>query len=104
MAAGSPDLVCPETRLPLEAASAELLESLAERQRRGALATISGETIDELPTGAWVRGDGALLYLEIDGIARMVIEDAVSLEEEGTAAPASPPSSPPASPPSSPGE
>ena len=48
--------------------------------------TIAGETIDELPTGAWVRGDGALLYLEIDGIARMVIEDAVNLEEEGSAA------------------
>ena len=48
--------------------------------------TIAGETIDELPTGAWVRGDGALLYLEIDGIARMVIEDAVNLEEEGPAA------------------
>ena len=86
MSAGSPGLVCPETHLPLEPASAELLESLAERQRRGELATIAGETIDELPTGAWVRGDGALLYLVIDGIARMVIEDAVSLEEEGSAA------------------
>ena len=86
MTADSPDLVCPETHLPLEAASAELLESLAERQRRGALVTIAGGAIDELPTGAWVRGDGALLYLEIDGIARMVIEDAVHLEEEGPAA------------------
>ena len=86
MSAGSPGLVCPETHLPLEPASAELLESLAERQRRGELATIGGETIDELPTGAWVRGDGALLYLVIDGIARMVIEDAVSLEEDGPAA------------------
>ena len=35
MSAGSPGLVCPETHLPLEPASAELLESLAERQRRG---------------------------------------------------------------------
>ena len=86
MSVDSPDLVCPETHLPLEAASAELLESLAERHRRGELATIGGETIDELPTGAWVRGDGALLYLVIDGIARMVIEDAVSLEEDGSAA------------------
>ena len=84
--AGRPALVCPETHLPLEPASVELLESLAERQRRGELATIGGETIDELPTGAWVRGDGALLYLVIGGIARMVIEDAVSLEEEGSAA------------------
>ena len=48
--------------------------------------TIGGETIDELPTGAWVRGDGVLLYLVGDGIARMVIEDAVSLEDEGAAA------------------
>ena len=84
--AGRPALVCPETHLPLEPASAELLESLAGRQRRGELVTIGGETIDELPTGAWVRDDGALLYLVIDGIARMVIEDAVSLEDEGSAA------------------
>ena len=86
MPAGLPRLVCPETHLPLEPASAELLESLAERQRRGKLATIGGETIDELPTGAWVRGDGALLYLVIDGISRMVIEDAINLEEEDSAA------------------
>ena len=86
MPAGSPGLVCPETHLPLEPASAELLESLAGRQRQGELVTIGGETIDELPTGAWVRGDGALLYLVVDGIARMVIEDAVSLEDEGSAA------------------
>ena len=70
----------------LAAASAERLESLAGRQRRGELVTIGGETIDELPTGAWVRGDGALLYLVVDGIARRVIEDAVSLEDEGSAA------------------
>jgi len=86
MSAGSPGLVCPETHLPLEPASAGLLESLAGRQRRGELVTIGGETIDELPTGAWVRGDGALLYLVVDGISRMVIEDAVSLEDEGSAA------------------
>jgi uncharacterized protein YbaR (Trm112 family) len=86
MPAGIPCLVCPETHLPLEPASAELLESLAERQRRGKLATIGGEVIDELPTGAWVRGDGALLYLVIDSISRMVIEDAINLEEEDSAA------------------
>ncbi len=86
MPTGSPGLVCPETHLPLEPASAELLESLAGRQRRGELVTIGGETIDELPTGAWVRDDGALLYLVIDGIARMVIEDAVSLADEDSAA------------------
>ena len=78
---GVPELVCPETRLPLEPASGELLESLAERQGRGELETISGEVIEEVPTGAWVRSDGALLYLVLDGIARMVIEDAVTLGE-----------------------
>lgn len=79
-------LVCPETRLPLELAPGELLGRLVELQGRGELRTIAGEVIEEVPAGAWVRNDGALLYLVIDGIARMVIEDAISLEGENLAA------------------
>lgn len=75
-------LVCPQTRLPLEPATGELLDRLVERQGRGELRTIAGEVIAEVPTGAWVRNDGALLYPVIDGIARMLIEDAVLLEGE----------------------
>jgi len=79
---GVPALVCPETRLPLEPAPGELIERLGERQGRGELRNIGGEVIEEALTGAWVRSDGALLYPVIDGIARMVIEDAIALEGE----------------------
>ena len=78
-------LVCPETHLPLEAAPAEQVARLVELQGSGELRTITGQAVEGVPTGAWIRSDGALLYLVIDGISRMVTEDAVSVEEEGPA-------------------
>lgn len=83
---GAPELVCPKTHLPLESASGELLERLRGLQERGELTTIDGQALDSPLSGAWVRIDGALLYPVIDGIARMVIEDAIALEGEGPAA------------------
>lgn len=82
----APELVCPKTHLLLEPASGELLERLRGLQERGELATIEGRTIDAPLSGAWVRIDGALLYPVIDGIARMVIEDAIVLEGESPTA------------------
>ena len=78
-------LACPDTHLPLEAAPEEEVARLAGLQERGELRTISGDVVEGVPTGAWIRSDGALLYLVIDGISRMVIEDAVSLEGEDPA-------------------
>ena len=78
-------LVCPETHLALEPAPAEQVARLVELQGSGELRTITGQAVEGVPTGAWIRSDGALLYLVIDGISRMVTEDAVSLEEEGPA-------------------
>ena len=78
-------LVCPETHLPLEEAPQGQVARLVELQGSGELITISGQPVEGVPTGAWIRSDGALLYLVIDGISRMVIEDAVSLEGEDPA-------------------
>ena len=78
-------LVCPETHLPLEPAPAEQVARLVELQGSGELRTISGQAVEGVPTGAWIRSDGALLYLVIDGISRMVTEDAVSPGEAGLA-------------------
>ena len=78
-------LVCPDTHLPLEAAPPGQVARLVELQGSGKLRTISGQPVEGVPTGAWIRSDGALLYLVIDGISRMVIEDAISLEGEDPA-------------------
>ena len=78
-------LVCPETHLPLEPAPDGQVDRLVELQASGELRTISGQAVEGIPTGAWIRSDGALLYLVIDGISRMVTEDAVSLEGEDSA-------------------
>ena len=78
-------LVCPETHLPLEPAPAGQVDRLVALEASGELRTISGQVVEGVPTGAWIRSDGALLYLVIGGISRMVIEDAVSLEGDGPA-------------------
>ena len=83
---GAPELVCPKTHLPLEPASGELLERLCGQQERGELTSIDGRVLDSPLSGAWVRSDGAVLYPVIDGIARLVIEDAIPLEGESSTA------------------
>ena len=55
-------LVCPETKQPVALATAERLEELNQKIRKGELRNRSGETVEKELTEALVREDERVLY------------------------------------------
>ncbi|MGI9591822.1 MAG: Trm112 family protein [Myxococcota bacterium] len=72
-------LVCPETKQPVEPASAELLERLAAAAAAGTLRNLGGEKIASAPREGLVRQDGKILYPVEDDIPVMLIEESIEL-------------------------
>jgi uncharacterized protein YbaR (Trm112 family) len=75
-------LVCPETKQPLHAAEAALLERLNASIRAGSLTTRGGGAIsDELVEGL-VREDESVLYPVRDDIPIMLIDESIQLSQQ----------------------
>jgi uncharacterized protein YbaR (Trm112 family) len=72
-------LVCPETRQPVRAATAEELEAVNRRIRSGELRNRGGEPVPAPIQEGLVREDGKVLYPVDDGIPVMLIEQSVAL-------------------------
>lgn len=72
-------LVCPETKQPLRAADAELLEQLNARVRAGSVTTRGGDVVSEEIADALVREDGQVLYPVRDDIPIMLIDESIEL-------------------------
>ncbi len=81
----SPELLallrCPETRQSLSLAEPALLEQLRRRQEQGELTDVNGRAVQGRIDAALVREDGQVAYLVLDGIPRMLADEAVRLDE-----------------------
>jgi len=72
-------LVCPETKQPVQPASAEVLERLSAQVAAGTLRNRSGEKVGTAPIEGLVREDGKILYPVEDDIPVMLIEESIEL-------------------------
>ena len=72
-------LVCPETKQRVALATAERLEELNRKIRKGELRNRSGETVEKELTEALVREDERVLYPVDDGIPVMLIDESIEL-------------------------
>lgn len=72
-------LVCPETKQPVQLASADVLKKLSEDIAAGRVRNRGGETLTEPIEEGLVREDGQILYPVDDGIPVMLIEESIEL-------------------------
>jgi uncharacterized protein YbaR (Trm112 family) len=70
-------LACPETRLPLQVAPAELVSALNQLISQGALNNKKGEALKAPLDGALLREDRALFYPVREDIPDLLIEEGV---------------------------
>ena len=73
-------LVCPETKQPVQPASADQLAALNTRVREGTLRNRGGDPVDDELHEGLVREDGTVLYPVDDGIPVMLIEESIQLD------------------------
>jgi len=72
-------LVCPETRQPLQLASAEALSRINAAVASGSLKNRSGQIVSTELSSALIREDGSLLYPVRDDIPIMLVDEAIDL-------------------------
>ena len=72
-------LACPETKMPVRLADAELVEAINAAISRGALKNAGGETVTEPIDAGLIREDDKTLYPIRDDIPIMLIEEAIAL-------------------------
>ncbi len=72
-------LVCPETKQPLRAAPAQLIDRLNAEIRAGHLRNRGGDAVTKPITEAIVREDGRALYVVDDGIPVMLVEESIEV-------------------------
>jgi uncharacterized protein YbaR (Trm112 family) len=71
-------ICCPVTRLPLELADAERLESLNAAIRAGDLRNNADEVVSDALNEALISRDGRLIYPIRDGIPILLEEESIS--------------------------
>ena len=74
-------LVCPETKQPLHAAGASVLEKLNNAIGSGSVTTRGGQPVSETLDEALVREDGDVLYPVRDDIPIMLIDESIQLSQ-----------------------
>jgi uncharacterized protein YbaR (Trm112 family) len=74
-------LVCPETRLPLALGEASLVDRLNRAIAASRLKNQAGVLLEERLDGALVRADGAVAYPIVDDIPRLLVDEAIPLEQ-----------------------
>lgn len=72
-------LACPETRQPLEEASAAVLKSLNARVALGQVKTKGGAAVTKTIDAGLVRKDGKALYPILDRIPVLLIDESIPL-------------------------
>ena len=72
-------LVCPETKQPVQLASADVLKKLSEDIAAGRVRNRGGETLTQPIEEGLVREDGQILYPVDDGIPVMLIEESIEI-------------------------
>ena len=72
-------LVCPETRLPLTPADAELMARVNQAIAAGQLKNRGGQIVRGPLDAGLVRQDGTILYPMIDGIPVMLVDEGIPL-------------------------
>lgn len=75
-------LVCPETKQPLHAAEAALLEQLNISIRDGSVTTRGGGAVSDEIVEGLVREDGSVLYPVRDDIPIMLIDESIQLSPQ----------------------
>jgi uncharacterized protein YbaR (Trm112 family) len=73
--------VCPETHQPLGEAETELLSRLNAAIRAGGVRNRAGDILSDSVDAALVREDRQLLYPVLDGIPKMILDEAIPLEQ-----------------------
>ncbi len=73
-------LRCPQSKGKLFLASHAVLDALLESVRSGALVTVLGRTISQVPSQGLVSADGRWFYSVNDSIARLMADEAVPLQ------------------------
>ncbi len=72
-------LVCPESKEPVRAADAALLEAVNRAIAAGRVTNRGGEAVKDPIDGGLVRADGKFLYPVRDEIPIMLVEEAIPL-------------------------
>ena len=73
-------LVCPETKMPVTMASADLISTLNEKIACGSLKNRAGQLISEKIDGGLIRQDKKILYPIREDIPIMLIEEGIELQ------------------------
>jgi uncharacterized protein YbaR (Trm112 family) len=74
-------LVCPETRRPLALGEPSLVDRLNRAIAASRLKNQAGVLLEERLDGALVRADGAVAYPIVDDIPRLLVDEAIPLEQ-----------------------
>ncbi len=72
-------LVCPETKQPVQPASAEILANVNGKIEAGSLRNRGGDAVSEPIAEGLVREDGRILYVVDDSIPVMLVEESIEL-------------------------
>ena len=73
-------LVCPETKQPVQPASAEMLAAVNGRIEEGSQRNRNGDAVSKRIDEALVREDGRILYIVDDSIPVMLVEESIELD------------------------
>jgi uncharacterized protein YbaR (Trm112 family) len=76
-------IVCPETHQALSEAGADLLSRLNTLIRAGDISNRAGDVLSDSVDAGLVREDRQLLYPVLDGIPKMIVDEAIPLEQVG---------------------
>jgi uncharacterized protein YbaR (Trm112 family) len=74
-------LVCPETKMPVALADAQLLSALNTAVEEGLVKNRGGKPVETALEEALVREDGNFAYPIRDGIPVMLIDEGIALEQ-----------------------
>ena len=74
-------LVCPENHARLHPAEGQLIGKVNRLAAAGTLRNRAGQRVESTCDGGPIREDGALLYPIVDGIAGLLIDEAILLEQ-----------------------
>lgn len=74
-------LVCPETQQPLAEADDELVAQVNGAVAAGGVMNVAGASVEDQCSGAFVRKDGVILYPVVDGIAKLLVDEGIPLEQ-----------------------
>ena len=72
-------LVCPETKQPVQRASADVLSRLNEQIEAGSLRNRGGAAVEQPIAEGLLREDGKVLYVVDDDIPVMLVEESIEL-------------------------